>query len=298
MLKQIIAAAAISIASVSAMAADTINLLLLSAPGGIYDTQTRALEKTLKSAGYDTNYVLTNSCKGAVAWMKSNPGKPVIFNVSAEEQINFRNNPTSDGACDIGFNRDTILSLALITNMNVCTMHPAEGALDRFLKGKNNIGATFIPPSNALLVNGLIDTLKLDAKHVPYQGQVKLMQALLSKDIDFAVFGNVKGALASGATCILTTADIKSAKRLQRTSLESISPGNPWIDAKQVYAFLGHNVDKTKMREIIITTLKTDETIKQNLAVGYEIKGLAAGDTEEQQWKYVETHMSKNIKGK
>lgn len=278
--------------------AEPINLILMSAPGGIYDLQLRAVEKTLQSAGLQTNYVLANSCKGGAAWLKSNPNKPAIVQTSAEEEVNRMLNPDSDSACDIGFKKSNILSLGLIVNLNVCTMHPSDQAMDRFLKGKNIIGATFIPPTNGILVDGLIDTLKLDAKLIRYQGQVKLMQALLSKDIDFAVLGNVEGPISAGATCFLTMADVSRAKELKRTSLATISPGNPWIDSKQVYAYLGFNVDQSKIRSIVVQTLKNDPSIKKSLSVGYQLEGLAVGQTVDQQWQYIEDHLKKNTKRK
>lgn len=272
-------------------AKETINLLLLSAPGGIYDTQLRALEKSLKSAGYDTNYVLANSCKGAAAWIKSNPRASVIFQTSAEEEINRIKNPTADNACDIGFDKKSLIATGLITHMNVCTMLPHDQAKQKFLKGKHVIGTTFIPPTNGYLVEGLIDTLRLDSRLIRYQGNVKLVQALVSKDIDFAVFGNISSAVSAGATCFITTAPSDRAKQLDRTSLAEIDAKNPWIDNKQVYVYMGRNVDFDRMRSIAIDTLKTDESIQKQLAIGYQLGGVAIGENLDQQWTYINKHI-------
>lgn len=282
----------------SAQSKETINLLLLSAPGGIYDTQLRALEKTLKDSGHVINYVLANSCKGAAVWIKSNPNAAVIFQTSAEEEINRINNPESDSACDIGFNKSSLIATGLITNMNVCTMHPIDQAMQRLLKSKNVMGTTFIPPTNGYLVEGLIETLKLDSKLIRYQGNVKLVQALVSRDIDFAIFGNIAPALAAGATCFLTTAPPSRARHFNMTSLATISPGNPWIDNRQVYVYMGRNIDFDKMRSLTVRTLKEDENIQKQIKVGYQVGGIASGQTLDQQWLFIENHIRSMTKGK
>lgn len=282
------------VAATSSQAAEPINILLSAPVGGIYDAHNRAIESELKKSNMPTNYVLLNTCKATGDWLKRNPTKPAVFVFSLEEQINAIRNPDSDGACaDIVAKKSNLISMGLSGNSNICTLLPPDQAMNTFLKGQHKIGATFIPPINGPLLNGLIDTLKLNSKAIQYQGNPKLLQALVSRDIDFALFANVAPAISVGAHCFLTTAPEARAKELNRVSLATISPGNYWIDAKQVFVILGVNVNTNDLRPLVHRAMNTDAGIKKNLDAGWFLSGTVKGTTPDQEWNMVDSHVKK-----
>ena len=276
--------------------AEPITVLLQSAPGGLYDVSNRALIDKLSAAGIKTDYQRVTGCKGAEAWLKNNPGRPVIMSVVVEEEVNRRLNPKADNACDLNFTKDRILSASIVTNISMCSMLPEDQALQKLLKGRSVIAATNVPSTNSQLLNGLIRSLNIDAKSVVVQGQAKLMQALISGDVDFVVLGNVQNAVASGARCFLTTGDKAEAQRVGRTSLATISANNPWIDAKQFYTFYGANLDRSRIVPIVIDTVRTHPDIQKNLATGFRLAGQPSGANADQEWQQIERHIQQYLK--
>lgn len=276
--------------------AEALNLLVPFPPGGLTDQTIRALDETFKSKGIETNYLVLNSCKNTGTWLKKNPGKPALTVFSVQEQINATLNPGTDNACDIVATKQNTLALTLTAPMNICSMLPPDQALAHFRRGKHKIGATFSPATNGILVNGLIDSLGLDSKLIEYQGNPKLVQALISKDVDFALFGNVQPAISAGATCFLTTASTDFAKKFNRTSIDEISFNNPWRGNSQMNVALGWNIDNKQIRALVIETMKTNPNMQKQLSVGYTMPGMVSGTTEDAQWKIISDYLATNSK--
>lgn len=278
------------------LASEPINLLVPFPPGGQTDQITRAFERTLQTKGIKTNYLILNNCKSTEQWLLKNANKPAIVFHNLEEQINAMLNPRDDNACGIKASKENTLAIALSGYMNMCSMLPADQALAHFVKGKHKIGTTFSPPTNGVLVNGLIKDLKLNSHLIEYQGNPRLVQALVSKDIDFALFGNVAPAIGAGATCFFTTAPVAQAKNLGRTSLEELKSDSRWIGNARMVLALGFNVDKSTYRSLVIETMKTDENMQKQLSVGFMMPGMISGSTEAQQWSIITEHITRSTK--
>lgn len=287
----------IALAAISQTAtAEPLNILVPFPPGGLTDQTLRAIDETAKTKGVATNYLILNNCKNTENWLKKNPSKPAITVFSVQEQINAALNPTADNACGIVATKENTLALTLTAPMNICSMMPPSDALAHFRRGKHKIGTTFSPPTNGILVKGIIDSLGLNSALIEYQGNPALVQALISKDIDFALFSNVQSAISAGATCFLTTAPKEFAKSQGRTSLEEISFNNPWIGNSQMNVAIAWNVDRTATRAIVIEAMKTNPNMKKQLSVGYTMPGMISGTTENEQWKIIADYVNSNIK--
>lgn len=276
--------------------AEALNLLVPFPPGGLTDQTLRALDETFKSKGIETNYLVLNSCKNTENWLKKNADKPAITVFSIQEQITAMLEPGSDKACGITATKQNTLALTLTAPMNICSMLPADQALAHFRRGTHKIGATFAPATNGILVRGLIESLGLKSSLIEYQGNPKLVQALISKDIDFALFGNVQPAISAGATCFLTTAPKDFAKKFNRTSIDEISFGNPWRGNSQMNIAMGWNVDNKVIRAHVIETMKTNANMQKQLAVGYTMPGMVSGTSEAEQWEIVSDYLKANSK--
>ena len=270
-----------------------ITVVLPSVPGGIYDTQLRAMEKTLRTHGYDVDYEITGSCKGAAIWLKDNPNTPAIYLANTEDEIHRRNHPDSDGACDIGYTQDRLISISLVSRQNVCSMLPPDQAMTRFKAGNFILGTVFPPLNNYYLVTDLIDNLKLNSRVIKYQGNPKLVQALISKDIDFAFFQNVMPARDAGASCFLTLGDKKYAEDLHRISIAKLDPNTKYVDYKAIQSYMGQNVNIATMRVLAVETLKTDPNIQKELQAGHRLN---LEISPEQQWRYITDQINKYTK--
>ena len=277
-------------------AAEPINLLVPYPPGGLVDQTLRAFDDTFKSKGVETNYLILNSCKNVENWLAKNPEKPAVMVFPAQEQINTALNPTADNACQITATKQNTIMITTSIPMNVCSMLPADQALAHFRRGTHKIGATFSPATNGILVNGLIKTLGLNSALVEYQGNPKLVQALISKDVEFAIFGNIKPAISAGATCFLTTGTKDFAKQFNRTSIDEISVNNPWRGNGQMNIALGWNVDTQMVRSYVMEAMKTNPNMQKQLSVGYTMPGLISGASVDEQWKMIGNYFESAVK--
>jgi hypothetical protein len=175
-------------------------------------------------------------------------------------------------------------------------MLPADQALVHFRKGNHKIGATFSPTTNRILINGLVKTLDLKSSLIEYQGNPKLLQALISKDIDFVLVANVAPAISAGATCFFTTGTRDFAKKFGRTSIDEISTNNPWRGNSQMNVALGWNVDTQKIRSYMIESMKTNANMQKQLSVGHTMPGLISGTSEDEQWKIISDYIESSTK--
>jgi hypothetical protein len=276
--------------------AETINLLVPFPPGGLTDQTLRAFDETFKSKGIETNYLILNSCKNVENWLAKNPEKPAVTVFSVQEQINTALNPTADNACKTVVTKQNTLVMTLTAPMNLCSMLPADQALVHFRKGNHKIGATFSPTTNRILINGLVKTLDLKSSLIEYQGNPKLLQALISKDIDFVLVANVAPAISAGATCFFTTGTRDFAKKFGRTSIDEISTNNPWRGNSQMNVALGWNVDTQKIRSYMIESMKTNANMQKQLSVGHTMPGLISGTSEDEQWKIISDYIESSTK--
>ena len=293
---KLFAAAAALSAFTQLVHAEPVNLLVPFPPGGLTDQTLRAFDETFKTKGIDTNYLILNSCKNAENWLAKNPEKPAVTVFSVQEQINAALNPTADNACKITATKQNTMVMTLTAPMNVCSMLPPDQALAHFRRGTHKIGATFSPPTNGILVNGLIKTMGLNSSLIEYQGNPKLVQALISKDIDFALFGNVKPAISAGATCFLTTGTQDFANKFDRTSIDEISINNPWRGNSQMNVALGWNIDTQIIRAYMMESMKTNPNMQKQLSVGYTMPGLISGTSESEQWKIISDYLESSVK--
>jgi hypothetical protein len=266
----------------------TISLILPSSPGGIYDTQLRALEKNLKSHAYNVNYEIVGSCKGAAAWLQANSKTPAIYMAMSEDEIHRRNHSESEGACDTKISQDRFIAIGVVSRQNVCSMLPAEEAMQQWKKGNFIVGTTTVPVNNYYLITDLLESFNLKAKVIKYQGNPKLVQALISKDIDFAFFGNVRPALDAGAQCFITLGGKNFAKETNRISLSELNPNTKYNDYQAINIYMGQNIDHVLMRSLVTETLKNDETIKKEINSGYR---LLLELNMDQQWQYVQNQI-------
>jgi hypothetical protein len=279
--------------SVSAVAAEkNITVVHSSSPGGLIDAQNQALQRGLETSGYKVNVVRTKNCRQAQAWLKDNPKTPVAMTYHVEEQAYLNNFPSSDDACDLGFEKSKLLAITTGNYTTVCSMLPADQAAQKFFAGNHRVGVTYYAAVNHLLAQGVLDSLKIKAKISRLQGNNKLIQALVSGDVDFTIQGNAASAVKAGATCFLTTAPKKYAQPVGMLSLEEFDAKNPWIGRGHLFTYIGMNLtDAESVRKITIDIINKDEIVQKQLKVNAYKAGVSVGETVDQQWTRVDQHI-------
>jgi hypothetical protein len=279
--------------SVSAVANEkTITVVHSSSPGGLIDGQNQALQRGLEKEGYKVNVVRTKNCRQAQAWIKDNPKASVAMTYHTEEQAYLDNFPKSDDACDLGFDKSKLLAVTTGHYTTVCSMLPADQAAQKFFAGNHKVGVTYYAAVNHLLAEGILDSLKVKAKISRLQGNSKLLQALVSGDVDFTIQGNAASAVKAGATCFLTTAPKSYAQKEGMMSLEEFDAKNPWIGRGHLFAYIGMNLSNVnEVQKIAVNTVNKDEIIQKQLKVNGYKAGVATGESVDQQWTRVNQHI-------
>jgi len=263
-----------------------------AATGGVISSANNAVQEELEKSGYKVEVIRTTSCKTAESWLKSNAEKPVVMTYHAEEQAYLNNFPKSDDACDIGFNKEKLLTIVSVAYTTVCSMKPAEEAMRHFFAGGHRVGVTYYAAVNQLLAKGIMDSFKINSRVVRLQGNPNLIQALVSGDVDFTIQGNATSAIKAGATCFLTTAPKEYAHKTGMRSLEDFDPKNAWINRGHVFTYIGMNLqNKKEITDIAVRTVNTNPIIQAQLNNNAYKSGLAAGQSETAQWKMIDDHI-------
>jgi hypothetical protein len=257
--------------------AENINILIPGAPGGLLDWPIRELEHRLNDHGYTTETQLVNSCVGATAWLKNNPNKPAVM---------VTNPPVTGSGCELVITKNNFMGIAISSYFNICSMLPPDQAMNRLLKEKNLIGLTLNANDQIKMLKDLINTEKLNSKIIYYQGGPKFNQGLISGDVDFVVSSiTVDAIISAGGNCFLTTGNNDFAKKVNKISLETISPGNHWVNSYTIIDYLGYNVDTNLVRQLV-TEVKSDTVmLNKQKKLGQPPGGMFTGMTVDQQWE-------------
>lgn len=287
-----LAAAALSMACSITMA-QPVSVLVPAAAGGGFDNMSRALVASLNENGVSATLEQTGTCKGAMTWIKNNPGKPVLFPMMVEEEVYRKKNPGADDACEIGLTQDRVIATTMMATFNVCSMKPqsrANQTLKEFLAGKHKVGVTYFAATNAMVADSLLKSLSIESKIVRLQGNAKLMQALVSGDVDFVLNTNSGPVVQAGGYCFMTTADKNTADKLSMISLQTLSPTNSWINAGQLYLVMGENLNKNKITPLVKQAVKENENFKRLFIGGVNsLIDMPAG----QQMQEIEKHIQR-----
>jgi hypothetical protein len=271
--------------------AEKIYLVHSAAPGGSKQAQIQALRDQMESAGRSVEVVNTNSCRTAENWLRSNPNKPAITVHSLEDVAYNRINPGTDQSCDIPFSPQSLIAVATTAYMNVCSMHDHTTALAKLRQGGNRIGVTFFPFGiNEYLAQGLVRNLSIpDTRIVKYRNGAEVLQALVSRDIDFVMMSSAHLVTKSGGTCFLSTAPKKHILDPKVTSIETLDPNNAWIGKSHTFTYVGFNIDMSDVRKIVVDTVNTHPTFKSQFKQNAFKVGVASGDSESEQWQWVDS---------
>jgi hypothetical protein len=263
--QQLITAVVLSI-TCSLGLTQNISVLVPAAPGGGLDHMSRALVTSLNAQGISATLEQIGTCRGAMAWIKNNPNKPVLMPMMVEEEVYRLKNPTADDACNIELRKERVVTTTIMATFKVCSMKTkaqADQTLKQFLSGNHRVGVTYFVATNAMVAESLLKSLNVNARVVRLQGNPRLIQALVSGDVDFIINTNSAAVVQAGGYCFVTTADKITADRLNMVSLQSISPNNAWINAGQLYFIMGDNIDQKTIRPVIQQIVKENENFKR-----------------------------------
>lgn len=271
-----------------------INIVNSLPAGGMSDKIHLAAQDALENAGYKTNLVRFDNCKGLETWIKNNPTKPAIFDYLLPNQLLYLTDPGHPAGCNIPLSRDSIVSIGYQSQTQICSLLPAAEAMELFRSGKGKVGVVAAPEIFESFIGKIVNELAPNTKVVRYKGNAALIQAMSSRDVEFVTqVGNASSAAAAGAQCFLTMGDRAKAAKLKSTSVDDIKSNSSVRNLGQMTVLVGYNIDMDKIRPIIVNLIKTMPDMKKQVEAGAELGGVAVGQTADQQWQEVSNYLNK-----
>jgi hypothetical protein len=290
MLKKIVAAIVTAILGTAACAAGKdLYVIQFAPPGGNYDRMNQAITEEATKRGYQVTQVQVTRCKGIEAWIKDNPNKPAIHAWDLTEHVASLVDPNHPTACDLRLNKDRIISLNFVYNMNVCTMsRDVDAQLKRLLTdSKIKVGQVKTNLAYVMFLDGLMKDLNPSAKLIRFNASKDQAQALLSGDIDFATTSVSYNLEQVGATCIASS---NFGGQFKGFDLSRHLPKSSWARHGTSQGYLGYNINVEEFRGMVRHLAATDERFLKQYELGATKAGILAGTTGEEQWKWVQNY--------
>lgn len=282
-----------SVAVGTAVAQESINIIMSLPPGGFSERANLAFKDELEKNGYKTNVVRFDNCKGLENWIKANPNKPAVFEYILGNQALAMIDPSHPGGCTVPLTEKTVLVTSFQTQFQACSLAPRADAMKLWREGKGKMGITASPDINGPLAEKIVADVNKNIQVVKYKGNPALVQALISKEVDFVgQFSNAAPIVQAGGNCFFTTAGIGKAARNNQISIDDFRKNSPMAGIGYLSVAVGLNVDTDKIRPIIADAVNKNPAFAQHFANGADKRGVPAGTTPAQQFKLVEDYLN------
>jgi hypothetical protein len=280
---------AMSTAVAQAVPQEPINIILSLPPGGLNERINVAVKEELEKNGYKTNLVRFDNCKGLENWVKANPNRPAVFEWVLGTSALAMIDPGHPGGCNVPLTEKTVLTINHQTQFQACSMKPVREAIQQWNNGTGKLGITAAPYINNTIAEQIAANVNKNIQVVNYKGNPALVQAMISKEIDFVgQFANASSVTQAGATCFFTTAGIGKAARNNQISIDDLRKNSPVAGFGYMSVSVGLNVDADKIRPIITNVIDKSPLFVQHFATGADKRGIPAGTTAAQQFELVE----------
>jgi hypothetical protein len=76
-------------------------------------------------------------------------------------------------------------------------------------------------------------------------------------------------------------------------SIAEIDPKSPWIGSGQMFVYLAFNTDRKSIAQEAINVVKTNPILIEYNKTNSYLTGIAAGQTEEQQFRGIQNHINR-----
>lgn len=282
-----------TLASVS-IAQESIAIVHTLPPGGLHERTNNAVQAGLESAGIKVEKVRFDNCKGLENYVKNNPAKPVVFDYLLTNQALHQIDPAHPGGCNLPMDAKSVLAITFKTQFQACSLGSAGNAKDLWLSGKGKLGVTASPALNGPMAQRIVNDINPNIKVITYKGNPALLQAMVSREIDFVgVFSNASSVVAAGGQCFFTTANQDKANKFQQISIDAVKKNSTVSDIGYLSVIMGYNVDVNRIRPILIETIRTNKDLSTVFANGGDQIGVVKGQTPEQQFREVESWLSR-----
>lgn len=283
-----------SIFAVTAQAQlEPINVIVSLPPGGLVDKINLAMKNGLEKAGYKTNLVRFDNCKGLEHWLSANPNKPAVFEYLLGNTALGFTDPQNPNACNVPLTKDSVLAINYQSQFQACSLRPASEAIELFKTGKGKLGITVSPAINIPVAEKIVADVNKNIEVIKYKGNPALIQAMISREVDFVgQFSNAASVVAAGGNCFFTTASSSKAAKYSQISVDDFRKNSPVAGIGYMSVTLGLNVDPAKIRPIVVDVIKHHPDFNNVFATGADTKGVASGETPEKQFQTVEEYLS------
>lgn len=272
--------------------ASNLTVIRIGAPGANTDLFTSVMSAHLAKQGWDTTVIGFPDCKGAEDWVVKNPTAPVMFTTWSDDFVLPQVDPSHPRNCPgLYVSEETLVTIIAESNHMICSI--VDSSPDGFLAHNNAKVGIWNHPVQMSVARDLLKDLGVNHRLVAFARGADMMQALVSKDIDYVILSSENMARNSNANCFITTAPTNVAAKqptikdpsVTLVSTESLAPSLTRIDTGLWPVYIAHNVaDMKKLRGDVSTILQTATEYAQLWSPVYRLGGVAGGDSVEKQW--------------
>jgi hypothetical protein len=285
LIKKLIVIATMTISMSAVANSKEIFVVHSSPPGGNTEKVNRALSNELEKNGYQTKHEFVAGCHGIQKWVETNPGKPVVFDLTGHQAAVHIVSPDHNRGCKIAVTKQTLIAFSGKSSSKFCAM--SDKVAQDWIKGEKNIkvGYNRTESSTQAMVEGFAKDVNPSTEFVAIKGSKALGQALASGDIQIATAAYSSNLEGAGAKCFLES-HLTSKKTTMR--IKEINSKTKWADAGLISMWVGFNVPVDEFRKYAIDAVKNDASLINARKLGAETEGIAAGKTVDEQYRVYE----------
>lgn len=232
--------------------AKEINVLRLAPAGGGVAMWTDAVADTLEKNGYKTTTHTFKSCREGYNWFKNNSDKPIIYTSMSDYAILDMINPNHPAACGFETNEQTLVGINGRWWNFICGHKGENDSIKALQTSKDNRIGVWNYPITLNVAKGHMKALGVDGKVIGFASGRELMQAFVSKDIDYIIISTENMAKSlENASCFATAANTENAAKYMTDRVPYDSVADIPFNDFGLWFFTGaQNVDIEKLREV------------------------------------------------
>lgn len=252
MIKKLTTTLVSSLLTINVVSANEINVLRLAPAGGGVAMWTDAITDTLNKNGYKTKVHAFKSCREGFNWFKNHSNEPIIYTSMSDYAILDMINPDHPAACGFETNEDTLVTINGRWWNFICGHKDSNDSIQALQSSKNNRIGVWNFPVTHNVAKAHMESLGVDGKVIGFASGRELMQAFVSKDIDYIILSTENMAKSlDNANCFATAANTTNTSKYMsdRVSYDSVTD-IPFNDFGLWFLTGAQNVDIEKIREI------------------------------------------------
>lgn len=244
-----------------------INVLRGAKPGAGTAAWTDAVNQTLIENGFKTNLMGFNTCQDAAKWVEANPDKPYISVAFSDNLLLGMVDSDNPAACNLPVTNSSLVAITGTWYHFICGQ--GEYDLEYLVSDKpKKIGSWNHPVQFKIVQDQMQDIGATNGNIIGYAAGKDLMQAFVSKDIDYIVLSSENLAKSlPNVECIAASMPTELANSFGRVAYEELNPNVRHNHSGLFPVIVGEHIDMDKVRPLFAAHALKNEQLNALMSV-------------------------------